>query len=464
MLAPRMSDITTTLGSASRQIHIRRARLACTEGANAGETWRIGGDVVRIGSRGDNDVVLRDSTVSRTHAEIVRGHDGTVLRDLASTNGTFVGAVRVKEVYLAPETRFRVGTTELVYTPDDTVLDVVPSQADRFEGLVGRSLAMREVFGVLERVAPTDLTVLVSGETGTGKELVSRALHTRSARRSRPFVVFDCGAAQETLVESELFGHERGAFTGAVAQREGLFELADGGTIFIDEIGELPLELQPKLLRVLEQREVRRVGSSRVRHVDVRVVAATNRNLREEVSAGRFREDLYYRLAVVELRLPPLRERREDLPLLVDHLLARAEHNRGVSGLSPEVWSLFQEYHWPGNVRELANVIERALPFCDGPTITLRTLPEALRATRPIPGGSTTAATRVPSLPTAESSSGLPLKEAKDQLIEAFEKQYLMDLIERHDGNVSRAARTAGMDRKSITRLLKKHQIRYRDV
>ncbi|MFN7135679.1 MAG: sigma 54-interacting transcriptional regulator, partial [Myxococcales bacterium] len=216
---------------------------------------------------------------------------------------------------------------------------------------------------------------------------------------------------------------------------------------------------QPKLLRVLEQREVRRVGSTKVRHVDVRVVAATNRNLRDEVAAGRFREDLYYRLAVVEIRLPALRERKEDLPLLVEHLLHRAEHNRGVRALAPETRALFESYHWPGNVRELANVIERALPFTDGTQITLDALPEALRAARPT-------VAPVPRTPAASDPSiaTLPLKDAKDALIEEFEKQYLIDLIERHDGNVSRAARTAGMDRKSITRLLKKHQIRYRDV
>jgi len=454
-----MSEITSTIaGGGNRQIHIRRARLTCMDGANAGEAWQIDGDVIRIGARGDNDVILKDTTVSRLHAEIVRGHEGTILRDHGSTNGTFVGPVRVREVYLAPDTRFKCGKTELLYRPDDEIIDVAPSESDRFEELVGRGIAMREVFGVLERVAPTGLTILVSGETGTGKELVSRAIHNRSTRKGRPLVVFDCGAAQETLVESELFGHERGAFTGAVAAREGLFENADGGTIFIDEIGELPIELQPKLLRVLEQREVRRVGGAKTRHIDVRVVAATNRNLRDEVAAGRFREDLYYRLAVVEIRLPALRERKEDLPLLVEHLLRRAEHNRGVMSLAPEVRSLFESYHWPGNVRELNNVIERALPFCDGDRITLSALPDALRSAKVLP-----AAPRPKSLSPDAPVSSLPLKDAKESLIEAFEKQYLVDLIERHDGNVTRAAQTAGMDRKSITRLLKKHQIRYRE-
>jgi DNA-binding NtrC family response regulator len=461
-----MSEITSTIASGSRQIHLRRGVLACTEGPDTGRTWRVERDVVRIGARADNDVVLTDSTVSRGHAEIVRGAEGTLLKDLGSTNGTYVGPVRVREVYLAPDTRFKVGKTELVWTPADEVIDVAPSANDRFEGLVGRGLAMREVFGLLERVAPTELTVLLTGETGTGKEVASRSIHGRSARKKGPFVVFDCGAAPESLLESELFGHERGAFTGAVAAREGLFEVAHGGTIFIDEIGELPLELQPKLLRVLEQREVRRVGAAKPRPVDVRVIAATNRNLRDEVVAGRFREDLYYRLAVVEVRLPPLRERADDLPLLVEHLLSRGRGPRTVRGIAPEVRAVFETYRWPGNVRELSNVLERAVPFCDGDTITLPALPDALRGTRPTTAATTeeAAAPARAAAPDADTLSGLPLKDAKEALIEAFELRYLSDLIERHDGNVSRAARSAGMDRKSITRLLKKHGIRYRDV
>ena len=236
-------------------------------------------------------------------------------------NGTFVGQVRAKEVYLGTDTLFQVGRTDPSFTPADEVIDVEPSQADHFENLVGNSVAMREVFGLLERVAPTDLTVLITGETGTGKEsLASRAVHTRSKRGDGPLVVFDCGAAPENLIESELFGHNRGAFTGAIEARPGVFEMAHGGTIFLDESAGFPLELQPKLLRVLEQREVRRVGANKTKPIDVRVVAATNRNLREEVDRGRFREDLYYRLAVVEMGMPPLRDRNEDLPMLALHL------------------------------------------------------------------------------------------------------------------------------------------------
>jgi transcriptional regulator with GAF, ATPase, and Fis domain len=454
-----MVEITTTLGTGGpRQIHIRRGQLTCVAGEDKGQSWLVDGDVVRIGSRSGNDIALADTTVSRRHAEVVRVSDGVLLRDLGSTNGTFVGPVKVREVYLSPDTRFRVGQTELVFAPADEVIDVLPSEEPFFENMVGGSLAMRELFGLLARVAPTELTCMVTGETGTGKELVSRAVHNRSKRAKKPFVVFDCGAVSESLVESELFGHERGAFTGAVASRPGVFEMAQGGTVFLDEIGELPLELQPKLLRVLEQREVRRVGSGQTRQVDVRVVCATNRNLRDEVQEGRFREDLYYRLAVVELRLPPLRQRFEDIPLLVDHILRHCAHNSGVKDLSGEVVELFEAYHWPGNVRELRNVVERALPFCDAGRITLGTLPEALRVASRSAADASSASVELGVDPGAMHE--LPFKDAKDKIIDAFERQYLVDLIERHDGNISRAARAADMDRKSISRLLKKHDIR----
>ena len=450
-----MAEVTSAISTINpRRLHIRRARLACTSGDESGQSWLMERDVIHIGSQSGCDVVLSDSTVSRRHAEILRTKDGIILRDLGSTNGTFVGPVRVKEVFLAPDTHFKVGRTEIVFTPIDEIIDVKPSDEASFEGLVGDSVAMREVFGILERVAPTDLTVLICGETGTGKELASRAVHVRSGRRNKPFVVFDCGAAPDNLIESELFGHHRGAFTGAIEARPGVFEQADGGTIFLDEIGELPLDLQPKLLRVLEQREVRRVGGTKTKSVDLRVVAATNRDLRQEVAKGRFREDLYYRLAVVELALPPLRERMEDLLPLAEHLLSRSPHNRLVSHISAEVRAIFESYHWPGNVRELNNVVERAIPFTDGTEIGIDALPDALRS------GHTGQYPRTQKIQAPVTiPSELPFKDAKDQLVEAFERKYLLDLIDRHGGNVSKAARAADMDRKSITRLMKKHGI-----
>jgi len=460
-----MSDVTTTIAQPDRrQIHIRKGRLTCVSGPDAGTSWNVEGDLTRIGSLKGSSVTLQDTTVSRRHAEIIRTPSGVLLRDSGSTNGTFVGNVRVREVYLTPETRFKVGKTVLVFAPADEVIEVEPSSSDRLDALVGRSYVMREVFGLIERVAPTDLTVLITGETGTGKELASRAVHNLSRRENGPLRIFDCGAAPENLIESELFGHAKGAFTGAIGDRAGLFETADGGTVFLDEIGELPIDLQPKLLRVLEQRQVKRVGSTRTFKVDVRVVAATNRDLRTEVAEGRFREDLYYRLNVVELRLPPLRERQVDLVLLIDHILQRANYNPGVDSISKEVQEIFEAYHWPGNVRELVNVIERALPFTDGPMITLDALPEAIRAASKSnaakrPGSGATF--QPPDIAGEDGSiSDIPFKDAKDQLIQVFERQYLIDLLDRYGGNISRAARAADMDRKSITRLLKKHGIR----
>lgn len=455
-------DITSviTTGHAPRQLHLRSIRLRVMDGKDAGLTTEFESDVVRIGSADGSDLQLTDDTVSRKHAEIVRDRHGYLLRDLGSTNGTFVGSVRVREVYLGEARNFRVGKTEIQFTPADEVVDIVPANETQFEGMVGVSISMREVFSVVERVAPTELTVLITGETGTGKELVSRAIHARSRRSKGPFVVFDCGAVPKNLIESELFGHERGAFTGAVAPRAGVFEQANGGTIFIDELGELPLELQPALLRVLEQREVRRVGDRRVRPVDVRVVAATNREMREHVEQGLFRSDLYYRLAVVELSLPPLRDRREDFPMLVEHLLRTAPFEHKVRRLAPEASELFSQYNWPGNIRELRNVVLRAIPFCDGDSIELSALPEAFRQPEehtppgaPIRQG---AATGVAMPKPGE----LSLREARDKIIDAFERQYLEDLLESCDGNLSKAARVAGVDRKTIARMLKRHGIR----
>ena len=329
---PEITSIIPDTDPNRRQLHLRRIGLRVIDGSDHGMASEFDHDVIRIGAQEGNHFILTDDTVSRRHAEIARTPDGIVLRDLGSMNGTFLGQVRIKEVFLGESRTVRVGKTQIEFQLLDEVIDIVAVQETRFEDIVGQSVEMREMFAVLERVARTELTVMVTGETGTGKELVSRAIHQRSPRKDGPFVVFDCGAVARNLIESELFGHERGAFTGAVSSRAGVFEQAHGGTIFLDELGELPLELQPALLRVLEQREVKRVGDRRVRSVDVRVVAATNRELQKLVQEGKFREDLYYRLAVVEIVLPPLRERIEDLPLLVEHLLQSAPFEHSVRG------------------------------------------------------------------------------------------------------------------------------------
>ena len=448
-----MDEITNVISQA-RSVTLRQMRLTVTTGNSEGTVLTTDRDVVRLGSSPDNDVPLDDDTVSRTHAEIVRTHEGVLLRDLSSTNGTFVGPIRVREVFLPDQSTFRLGRTELAFTTEDEVFDVVPTPEDHLEGLVGRSVNMRAVFAIVERVAPTNLTVLVTGETGTGKELVSRAIHDRSARRDGPFEVFDCGAVAQSLVEAELFGHERGAFTGAHQARPGVFERAHGGTVFLDELGELPPPVQAALLRVLEQREVRRVGGQRTRPVDVRVVAATNRDLRDEVDEGRFRQDLYYRLAVVELHLPPLRDRLEDLPLLTRHLLQTAGFPHPVTGVSDEVMAAFEAWRWPGNVRELRNILLRSIPFTDGTTLGLDALPAALQHAGSAPGG------EAPGEGLTLPGPDVPFHDAKERIMEAFEKHYLETLMEQTGGNLSRAARLAGVDRKTVARLLKRHQIR----
>jgi transcriptional regulator with GAF, ATPase, and Fis domain len=283
------------------------------------------------------------------------------------------------------------------------------------------------------------MTILIEGETGSGKELVAESLHVESERARGPFVVFDCSAVAATLAESELFGHERGAFTGAVASRPGVFEQADGGTLFLDELGELPKDLQPKLLRVLERREVRRLGSQRTIAVDVRLVAATNRNLAAEVQRGNFREDLYFRLSTGVVRVPPLRDRMEDLPLLVEHFLQRQKPSRSVSEIPAAVWALFNAHRWPGNIRELGNAVQR---FVVTPE---RVLPAEM-SPAPSPGAAVGASGPV-----------LPLRVARRDASEAFERAYLANVLKRSQGNVTRAAAMAEVSRQMVQKLMRKH-------
>ncbi|HEY7724989.1 MAG TPA: sigma 54-interacting transcriptional regulator, partial [Anaeromyxobacteraceae bacterium] len=304
------------------------------------------------------DVALDDGFVSARHLRVERRGGRFHLRDLGSTNGTFLGGARVVDTEWIPGTTATLGETEVVLEAGD------PSPPpSTFEGMLSGDAAMRQVFELLERVAPSDAPVAVLGETGTGKELVARALHRMSGRREGAFIPVNCSAIAATLIESELFGHEKGAFSGADRLRKGAFEEADGGTLFLDEIGELPLDLQPKLLRALEQGEVKRVGATRPFHVNVRVVAATHRDLRARVRAGRFREDLYYRLFVVPVTIPPLRRRRGDVAALADHFLSRGAPRGLPLRWSDEARARLEAYDWPGNVRQLRNVVQRALLF-----------------------------------------------------------------------------------------------------
>lgn len=324
-----------------------------------------------------------------------------------------------------------------------------------FENIIGTSESIQKVFSVVSRVAPTDASVFISGESGTGKELIARAIHANSRRSGRAFMAINCAALPDHLLESELFGHEKGSFTGADNQRRGLLEVASGGTFFLDEISEMSMDLQAKLLRVIQERRIRRVGGESEIPIDVRWVSATNRDPEQAVRDGNLRQDLLYRLNVVPVRLPPLRQRREDIPALANAFLRRygQEYDRGNLRFNAESLRVLSDYHWPGNVRELQNVTERITSLClPGQEITPEDLPEELTM-RPTNGR-----------PTVAYSADLPFHDAKNDAITVFEKEYLRDLLRRHGGNISQAARTAGIDRKTIHRMLAKYELDGREA
>lgn len=453
----RSGTWVTYVGGRASSVRLRRCRVEVTAGPDAGLIRDVESGVIRIGARRGNDVQLTDSKVSGLHCEIRLDDRGYRLRDLDSTNGTFAGGMRIIDLYIQPGTTFAVGSSRLRFEPLGESVDVELADTDRFGGLIGRSVKMRELFARLGKLVASDTTVLITGETGTGKELVAEALHEQSARAAAPFVVLDCGAIPAALIESELFGHERGAFTGATSSYHGAFERADKGTVFLDEIGELPLALQPKLLRVLERRELRRIGGAETLSLDIRVIAATNRDLGVEVNRGRFREDLYYRLAVARVAVPPLRDRREDIPLLIESVLADLPGGERAV-ISQETIDLMIKHDWPGNVRELRNVIERA--------VLLAEQPESAAALQRAPatpkGGGEPSLSVTPSTTAAAPEHVLtipidvatPFKEAKQNLVNEFERRYIANLLAAHDGNISAAARAAGIDRMSIHKML----------
>ncbi|MEQ8455671.1 MAG: sigma 54-interacting transcriptional regulator [Sandaracinaceae bacterium] len=450
-------------------ITLRRCKLALKRGDSLKE-YTYEQDVVSIGAMEDNDLVIDDETVSRNHCKIIREGDQYIIQDGGSTNGTFVNRVRIREAFLHENCTLSCGKTDIKFQPVDEKLHIVPSDRERYGEIIGRDRTMREIYAILEKIAPTDTTVVIEGETGTGKEVVARTIHQQSRRRDGPFIVFDCGAVPENLIESELFGHEKGSFTGATATRQGVFELAHGGTVFLDELGELQLDLQPKLLRVLEQREVKRVGGAKPLKVDVRVVAATNRDLEEEVREGRFREDLFYRLSVVRLMLPPLRDRREDIELLARHFLAGGRFNRDALGgkrvtdFSSDVLQRMQQYGWPGNVRELHNVVERAVSFAEADVVEVDDLPDHIAHPRdgsPISSEQTNPSIELPAVPVDQMGT---FKDAKEQWVSTFEADYILALLRKNEGNISHAAREADIDRKYFRKLMKKYEISADDV
>lgn len=444
-----------------------RVRLTRTDARGRVAEFIFDQPVITLGALDDNDVVLDDDQVSRYHARIWQDGDQCLIEDLQSTSGTFVEQVRVKEAFLASGCLLRLGRTSLRFATEHEPEGSTPHFS--LGPLIGKSEVMRRVMASVAKVAPTGATVVLEGETGTGKDVVARTIHQLSSRARGPFVVFDCGAVAPNLIESELFGHEKGSFTGALAGRQGLLELASGGTVFLDEIGELALELQPKLLRALEQREVRRVGGNRPVKIDVRVIAATHRDLQAEVQAGRFREDLFYRLGVVRLRLPPLRERREDIPLLIQHLLrtggfAQRQDAPHIQGLSQQAGEALLRYDWPGNVRELANVLERACSLAEGDWLGPGDLPEAISGLgapqrRTEPAAPTARLGDTPRVAAHGDWTQQSFKDAKEAQLAVFEREYLAQMLARHAGNLSQAARQADVDRKHFRRLARKYQL-----
>ncbi|MGK3998609.1 sigma 54-interacting transcriptional regulator [Sorangium sp. So ce1024] len=437
----------------------RKIRVEVVDGPDRGLVAELPGPEARVGLGRECDLVLKDPTVSRLHL-VVRVEDERIrVIDAGSLNGTAVDGVEVRDAYARPDAAISIGGTTMRLRMLSDVVELPLSQRERFGGMLGRSVAMRRLFAVLERVAATDATVLVEGETGTGKELVAEAIHEESPRQGGAFVVFDCSAVSASLIESELFGHVRGAFTGAFADRPGAFEAADGGTLFLDEIGELPLDLQPKLLRALERREVRRVGSNVPRRVDVRIVAATNRNLAREVERGKFREDLYYRLAVIQVALPPLRERQGDIPHLVRHFEQELRPRSGSPPpLSEEVVAGLASRSWPGNVRELRNAVARALSLGAAGGAGGRPAAATALGATPGPTLASTSDSGAPGEPAVDLNE--PLLVGRERVAEAYEKAYLDAALRQTGGNVSRAAELARVNRKFIQRAMKRYGLR----
>jgi two-component system, NtrC family, response regulator GlrR len=437
---------------------IRAYRLSIKHADGSEETREIAQSTLRAGAQPGHDLVLADDAVSRIHFEIVAEPLGFRLRDLGSTNGTFVDGYRAIDLYLKSGARIRAGRSHLQFETLDTEAQLALDAQESFGPLIGASAAMRALFGTLRKVAASNTTVLVEGESGTGKELIAEAIHGASPRAEQPFVVFDCSSVPANLMESELFGHEKGAFTGAESRRIGRIAEADGGTLFLDEIGELPGDLQPKLLRFVEAREFRPLGGDRALRADVRIIAATNRDLATEVNRATFRHDLYYRLAVVRISVPPLRARTEDIPRLVEHFLRRACSDRPsladeiLASITPEIWQRLEAQPWRGNVRELRNAVERAIAL--GPSELAgdtdaglgRAAAEIVQRAEPA-----TAARPVAKL--------APFQDAKRDVLARFEREYFAELWAQCSGNVSEVARRAGMERANVRAYLRRHAI-----
>ena len=419
------AGLTATRSVRGRAIYIRQFEAVVVDGPDRGNRAVSQGVELSIGTGTGNDLQLTDGSVSRHHCVLHATDHGLELRDLGSTNGTFVGDLEIRHGIVTAGARLRLGTSVIAIALLDHEIEEPLATESRFGELLGSSPEMRRLYPLLERCAQSMATVLIEGETGTGKELVAHAIHRTSARRHAPFMVVDCGALPRTLIGSELFGHVRGAFTGAEADRIGAFEAGQGGTVLLDEVGELPLAVQPVLLRAIENRTVRPLGSNQTRPVDVRIIAATHRDLRVEVNQKRFRADLFYRLNVVRVVIPPLRQRTGDIAMLVEHFWRafRPDHPPPA-----ELVADFVAQDWPGNVRELRNAVERAVAF--GVPVT----PDAGAG--------------------AERAS---YGRAKEDAMLDWERRWVAELMAAHRGNLSRAARAAQMGRSHLRELVRRH-------
>ena len=431
-------DGTFQLQESSREYRTRRFRLKIVAGPDKGKAVTSEGDELSVGTSEGNHLILADRTVSRHHFSITHTPRGFLLRDLGSTNGTEVSNITVQSAMVPSKSMIRIGRSVIRFDMLDGSVSHPLSDADSFGEMLGRSTAIRRVFGTAERVAMTESKVLIEGETGTGKTLLAEMIHARSARADGPFVTFDCGSVTPTLIESALFGHVKGAFSGADRDRPGAFTEADGGTLFIDELGELPLGLQPKLLRVLEEPFVTPLGTQERRAVDVRLITATNRDLREQVNDGHFREDLFYRIGTLRIRVPPLRERPEDILFLAEHFYTQLIGD----GATPpaELLEQWQRLPWRGNVRELRHAIERAVVLGD------QAAAEHIAERQQRGAGELF-------------DPAIAFRQAKEHVVTRWEARYLAELFERHDKNISKAARAARMDRNHLRELLKRHEL-----
>ena len=457
-----MHTVQISSGDGVIALRRRRLRLEVVRGPDKKKRVELDRDRVVVGTHEHCDLQLRDPTVSRQHVEIELVPQGYAIRDLDSLNGLYTDGLRIREIVVTKGLQLALGETRIKVTPLDDHVDLPLPRETRCGPLVGRSPAMRRVFERLHEVAPTDATVLITGEAGTGKELAARAVHELSRRADRPFVVVDCAALPPMLIESELYGHERGAFLGADRARVGAFEAAAGGTLLLDEIGELPLELQTRLLGVIERRQVQPLGSTTVRPVDVRLVAATRRDLRREVNRETFRADLYFGLAVVDVHMPPLRERPEDIPLYVESFLAEEAAAGFAFSIDAAAVEQLTRRPWPGNVRELRGVLERAAARgevdpaapADGSGRRYDRVAALPPVVAPDPDDPSPATLDVVVDP------AVPLELGKTLLVRRYEQAYVEALMHVHDGNLTRAARAAAIDRVVLLRLLDELDVR----